>query len=371
MGVRVIRKENAPEGYADFDFIIRDTGIGMHEEFVEHIFEPFSREETNTVHQTRGTGLGMSIVKNIVDMMGGGITVRSKPEEGTEFTISLRFKVGSGSKKITVIKNLEGMRALVADDDSESCLSVSRMLKSIGMRSEWTTLGKEAIVRAEAAQEDRDPFKVYIIDWLMPDMNGVEVVRRIRQKIGNDIPIIILTAYDRTDIEEEAREAGVTAFCDKPIFLSELYYVLQKASSPQPEKEKVISYNDTFKGKRLLVDDVELNREIAQAILEEAGLHVETCSNGREAVEYVKNADAGHIDMILMDIMMPVMDGYEASRQIRALPDTEKANVPIVALTANAFEEDRQAALGAGMNDHISKPVQIEALYADMRQYLR
>ena len=150
VGVRVIRKENAPEGYADFDFIIRDTGIGMHEEFVEHIFEPFSCEETNTVHQTQGTGLGMSIVKNIVDMMGGRITVRSKPEEGTEFTISLRFKVGSGSKKITVIKNLEGMRALVADDDSESCLSVRRMLKSIGMRSEWTTLGISKPVQIEA-----------------------------------------------------------------------------------------------------------------------------------------------------------------------------------------------------------------------------
>lgn len=150
VGVRVIRKENAPEGYADFDFIIRDTGIGMHEEFVEHIFEPFSREETNTVHQTQGTGLGMSIVKNIVDMMGGRITVRSKPEEGTEFTIFLRFKVGSGSKKITVIKNLEGMRALVADDDSESCLSVSRMLKSIGMRSEWTTLGISKPVQIES-----------------------------------------------------------------------------------------------------------------------------------------------------------------------------------------------------------------------------
>ena len=372
VGIHVVQKHSNQPGCADFDFIIRDTGIGMSPEFVEHIFEPFSREENSMVHQTQGTGLGMSIVKNIVDLMGGKISVKSKLGEGTEFTISLRFKTTTSAKKITVIKNLEGMRALVADDDTDSCLSVSRMLKSIGLRPEWTTLGKEAVVRAQAATEEKDPFKVYIIDWLMPDMNGIEVVRRIRQRIGDEVPIIILTAYDWTDIEAEAREAGVTAFCDKPIFLSELYYVLQKASSPQTqEQEKIICYNDMFRGKRiLLVDDVELNREIAQTILEEAGLDVVTCENGKEAVEFVKHSEDGYLDMVLMDIMMPVMDGYEATRRIRSLENEKLAQIPIIAMTANAFEEDRQAALDAGMNDHIAKPVQIDTLYEIMRSYL-
>lgn len=373
VGIHVVQKHSNQPGCADFDFIIRDNGIGMSPEFVKHIFEPFSREENSVVHQTQGTGLGMSIVKNIVDLMGGKINVKSKLGEGTEFTISLRFKTTTSSKKITVIKNLEGMRALVADDDTDSCLSINRMLKSIGLRPEWTTLGKEAVVRAQAATEEKDPFKVYIIDWLMPDMNGVEVVRRIRQRIGDEVPIIILTAYDWTDIEAEAREAGVTAFCDKPIFLSELYYVLQKASSPQQqEQEKIICYNDMFRGKRiLLVDDVELNREIAQTILEEAGLDVITCSNGKEAVEFIRHSEEGYLDMVLMDIMMPVMDGYEATRRIRALENEKLARIPIIAMTANAFEEDRQAALDAGMNDHIAKPVQIDTLYEIMRSYLK
>lgn len=373
VGIHVIQKHSSQPGCADFDFIIRDNGIGMSPEFVKHIFEPFSREENSVVHQTQGTGLGMSIVKNIVDLMGGKINVKSKLGEGTEFTISLRFKTTTSSKKITVIKSLEGMRALVADDDTDSCLSINRMLKSIGLRPEWTTLGKEAVVRAQAATEEKDPFKVYIIDWLMPDMNGVEVVRRIRQRIGDEVPIIILTAYDWTDIEAEAREAGVTAFCDKPIFLSELYYVLQKASSPQQqEPEKIICYNDMFRGKRiLLVDDVELNREIAQTILEEAGLDVITCSNGKEAVEFIRHSEEGYLDMVLMDIMMPVMDGYEATRRIRVLPNERLAQIPIIAMTANAFEEDRQAALHAGMNDHIAKPVQIDTMYEIMRSYLK
>ena len=373
VGIHVVQKHSNQPGWADFDFIIRDNGIGMSPEFVDHIFEPFSREENSVVHQTQGTGLGMSIVKNIVDLMGGKIAVKSKLGEGTEFTISLRFKTTASAKKITVIKNLEGMRALVADDDTDSCLSVSRMLKSIGLRPEWTTLGKEAVVRAQAATEEKDPFKVYIIDWLMPDMNGIEVVRRIRQRIGDEVPIIILTAYDWTDIEAEAREAGVTAFCDKPIFLSELYYVLQKASSPQQqEPEKIICYNDMFRGKRiLLVDDVELNREIAQTILEEAGLDVVTCSNGKEAVEFIRHSEENYLDMVLMDIMMPVMDGYEATRRIRALQNEKLARIPIIAMTANAFEEDRQAALDAGMNDHIAKPVQIDTLYEIMRSYLK
>ena len=371
VGIRIIQKENAPEGYADYDFVVRDTGIGMSEEFAAHIFEPFTREESSTISRIPGTGLGMAITKNIVDMMGGTIKVKSELGVGSEFTISLRLKTAATSMKRGVIKELNGFRALVADDSMDSCVSVEKMLRTIGMRPEWTTSGKEAVFRAKYATEQNDPFHVYIIDWLMPDMNGVEVVRRIRTEIGDEVPIIILTAYDWSDIEQEAREAGVTAFCAKPLFLSELYDVLQSASHEE-DLESTVSFNkEEFKGKKvLLVEDVELNREIAQTILEEAGIQVFSVEDGQQAVDYMYHAEDGDIDLILMDIMMPVMDGYEATRQIRKLENQVNAQVPIIAMTANAFEEDVKAAFQAGMNDHLAKPIRIEKLYEVMRQHL-
>ena len=313
----------------------------------------------------------MAITKNLVDMMNGRIAVESEPGVGTEFTISFRFVKGSHSTEKRGIKSLNGFRALVADDSMDACISTSRMLKVIGMRADWTTSGKEAIVRAQLAFEEKDEYKVYIIDWLMPDMNGVEVVRRIRREIGSETPIIILTAYDWSDIEAEAREAGVTAFCAKPLFLSELYTVLRDASeTPVQEDEK--NEPEEFAGKRiLLVDDVEVNREIAEAILDEAGIRVQTATNGKEAVELMEAATPGEFDMVLMDVMMPIMDGYEATRKIRSLPNKAIASIPIIAMTANAFEEDRLAALEAGMNEHLAKPFQIDRLYEMMRKFIK
>lgn len=371
VSIRIIQKENAPEGYADYDFVVRDTGVGMSREFAEHIFEPFSREENSTVSRVPGTGLGMAITKNIVDMMGGTIRVQSEPGVGSEFTISLRFKTVESSMRRGVIKELNGFRALVADDNMDSCVSVEKMLRTIGLRPEWTTSGKEAVFRARYATEQNDPFQVYIIDWLMPDMNGVEVVRRIRMEIGDEVPIIILTAYDWSDIEEEAREAGVTAFCAKPLFLSELYDVLQTASMRKTEPELSIFRPEEFSGKRiLLVEDGELNREIAETILRESGFQTVTVTDGKQAVDYMEQTEEGFVDMILMDVMMPVMDGYEATRQIRKLTDSKKSQVPIIAMTANAFEEDVKAALEAGMNDHLAKPIRIERLYEIMKSHL-
>ena len=370
VGIRIIQKDNAPAGYADYDFVVRDTGIGMSEEFAQHIFEPFTREENSTVSRIPGTGLGMAITKNIVTMMGGTIKVHSKLGVGSEFTISLRFKTTMESQKRGVLPELDGFRALVADDSMDSCVSVEKMLRTIGLRPEWTTSGKEAVFRAKYATEQNDPYRVYIIDWLMPDMNGVEVVRRIREEIGEQVPIIILTAYDWSDIEKEAREAGVTAFCAKPLFLSELYEVLQNAS--QTDEQPLVPAIDPeeFAGKRiLLVEDVELNREIAATILSEAGMEVHCAQDGQQAVEYMTDPDQP-VDLVLMDVMMPVMDGYEATRQIRALPDPQRANIPILAMTANAFDEDVKAAMEAGMDGHLSKPLRIEVLYEMMREYL-
>ena len=376
VSLRILQRETAPADYADFDFIIRDNGIGMSQAFAAHIFEPFSREENSAVSRIPGTGLGMAITKNLVDMMNGTISVKSELGKGSEFTVSFRFLKGSHPTGRRGLKELVGLRALVADDSTDTCLSTSKMLKTIGMRADWTISGKEAVIRAKAAKEENDAYKVYIIDWLIPDLNGVEVVRRIRREVGGDASIIILTAYDWSDIEAEAREAGVTAFCAKPLFLSELYSVLQDASSADPEtaeeeETEPVMLPDEFRGRRvLLVDDVELNREIAEAILQEAGIQVESASNGEEALHMLTHAAPGYFDLILMDVMMPVMDGYEATRRIRKLPDPKLAGIPVIAMTANAFEEDRQAALDAGMNEHLAKPFKIETLHDVMRRFI-
>ena len=371
VGIRIIQKDHSPAGYADYDFVVRDTGIGMAPEFIQHIFEPFTREETSTVSRIPGTGLGMAITKNIVDMMGGTIAVRSELGVGSEFTISLRFKTSKNAQLRGPIQALKGFRALVADDNMDSCVSVEKMLRTIGLRPEWTTSGKEAVFRARYATQQNDPFQVYIIDWLMPDMNGVEVVRRIRTEIGDQVPIIILTAYDWSDIEQEAREAGVTAFCAKPLFLSELYEALQNASYPKDCTVPVMPEAGDLKGRRiLLVEDVELNREIAQTILTEAGLQVVSVENGKQAVDYIEQSEPGFIDLVLMDIMMPVMDGYAATRAIRQLNDPALATVPIVAMTANAFDEDMHHAISAGMNGYLAKPLDVNKLYDVMRRCL-
>ena len=370
ISLRILQKNTAPKGYADYEFHVRDNGIGMSEEFREHIFEQFSREKTSTVSKIQGTGLGMSITKNLVDMMGGTITVDSEPGQGSEFTVSLRFPLCGEKVEQKQIPQLEGLRALVADDDTDTCLNVSKMLRSIGMRPDWTISGKEAVIRTKDALEQGDAFSVYIIDWLIPDMNGLEVVRQVRKIIGEATPIIILTAYDWSDIEDEAKAAGVTAFCAKPLFMSELRNVLAKPFSAENSTETV-SAAPNFAGKKLLVvEDNELNLEIASTVLRESGFVVDTAENGKSALEKVKHSTAGEYDVILMDIQMPVMDGYEATRRIRALSDPKKAGIPIIAMTANAFEEDRQNAMHAGMNGHLSKPFDVQKLICVLTELL-
>ena len=373
VSVRIIQTDGAPAGFASYQFRIKDTGIGMSKTFLEHLFEPFERERTSTISGIQGTGLGLSITKNIVDMMNGTIAVESEEGQGSEFIVSFQFRVKDGGKDETdeYLDRLADLRALVVDDDTNVCTSVSRMLSSIGLRADWTTRGEEAVIRTEFAQDQEDPFRIFLLDWLIPDMNGVETARRIRKIAGDDAPIIILTAYDWTDIEDEAKEAGVTAFCSKPLFLSELrsiltapYRALGAAAEPVPPKQ-------LLHGKKiLLVEDNELNQEIARTILEEAGMIIDTADDGTEAVEKVRSSPPGTYDLVLTDIQMPLMDGYEEARTIRGMDDPAKANIPIVAMTANAFEEDRQRAIDAGMDGYLPKPINIALMMETLKEIL-
>ena len=372
ISLRIAQKNGAPTGRARYEFRIKDNGIGMSAEFQKHIFEEFSREESSTVSGIQGTGLGMSITKKIVDLMGGTIAIESEPGKGSEFIVDLCFARCEQKVEQRQLPQLEGLRALVADDDTDTCLSVSTMLSKIGMRPEWTISGKEAVIRTKYAVERGDEFSVYIIDWLIPDMNGIEIVRQIRKIIGHNCPIIILTAYDWADIEEEARAAGVTAFCEKPLFLSELRKILSEPFSAEVSPRLPEPKASAFQGKKLLlVEDNELNREIAMEFLTEAGFVVDSAEDGAIAVQKMEQAAPGQYDLILMDIQMPNMDGYEATRRIRALPDAKKAGIPIFAMTANAFEEDRQNALKVGMNGHIAKPLDVPRLLSILADALK
>ena len=371
VSVRVKELGLTETGYGRYEVRVKDNGMGMSEEFLKTIFDPFTRVNSSTVSGIQGTGLGMSITKNIVDMMGGTIDIRSKEGEGTETIVNFEFKLAGTTVEQPRIAALEGLKSLVVDDDISACRSIAKMLRDAGMRSEWCASGKEAVIRTEDALSQGELFKVYIIDWIMPDMNGIETTRRIRQLVGDQAPIIVLTAYDWSDIEKEAKEAGVTAFISKPLFPTDLRNVLNRCCGEVAETPASAETSYDFTGKKiLLVEDNEMNREIATEILEEEGFILDTAEDGSIAVEKMKAAVPGQYDLILMDVQMPVMDGYEATKRIRALPDPAIANITILAMTANAFEEDRQAALAAGMNEHLTKPIEVEKLKAALAKFL-
>ena len=373
VSVRVRQLAGTQHGCAQYEFRVRDTGIGMSAAFAKRIFEPFERERTSTVSRIQGTGLGMAITRNIVDMMGGTIEVQTEQGRGTEFIIRLPLRLQTGRRREERIEELAGLKALVVDDDFNTCDSVTKLLTRVGMRAEWTLSGREAVLRARQSIELGDPCRAYIIDWRLPDMNGIEVTRRIRS-LNDDTPIIILTAYDWSDIEAEAKAAGVTAFCSKPMFLSDLRDALLTATGHAPkaaEPDVLPEAQADFRGRHvLLVEDNELNREIAVEILHEYGFLVDTAENGAIAVDKVRSSPADRYDLVLMDVQMPVMDGYTATQRIRALNDPARAAVPIVAMTANVFEEERKRAFDCGMNAFLSKPLVIDALIAALQDIL-
>ena len=373
VSVRLKQYPGTGKGSGLYEIRVKDNGIGMSPEFVQKIFSPFERERTSTVSRTQGTGLGMAITRNIVHMMGGTIEVQTEQGKGTEFIVRLPFRIRLEKHRVEKIAELEGLKALVVDDDFNTCDSVTKMLVKVGMRSEWTLSGKEAVLRARQSMELGDAFHAYIIDWRLPDMNGIEVTRQIRS-LGDDTPIIILTAYDWSDIEAEARAAGVTAFCAKPLFLSDIRETLMVAIGQKQivgEDSVLPAASPDFKGRYiLLVEDNELNREIAVELLQEYGFRVDTAENGAAALEKVKNSAPGEYDLVLMDIQMPVMNGYEATKQIRALENPALAGIKILAMTANAFDDDKKKALSCGMDGFLAKPIVVEQLVATLQNNL-
>jgi len=374
VSVRLKQFPGTQKDSALYEIRVKDNGIGMSLEFAQKLFSPFERERTSTVSRIQGTGLGMAITKNIVNMMGGTIEVQTEQGKGTEVIVRLALRIQPEQRRTERIAELEGLKALVIDDDFNTCDSVTKMLAKVGMRSEWTLSGKEAVLRARQSMELGDAFHAYIIDWRLPDMNGIEVTRQIRS-LGDDTPIIILTAYDWSDIEVEARAAGVTAFCAKPLFMSDIRETLMTAIGQKQEKTEnpvLPAAGSDFRDRRiLLVEDNELNREIAVELLKQYGFRIDTAENGAEAVEKVKHAAPGDYDLVLMDVQMPVMNGYEATKQIRALDDPALAGITILAMTANAFDEDRKQALECGMDGFLSKPIVLEELIGTLQNNLK
>ena len=364
-----------PNGFSElgcYEFSIEDNGIGMTPEFQKIMFEPFSRADDHRTTKVQGTGLGMAIARNIVNLMNGNIQVESAPNKGTKITVTVYLKLQENEKEQE--KELLDLPVLVVDDDKTCCESTVATLQEIGIAGEWVLNGKEAVERCAARHKTGRDYFAVILDWKMPEMDGIATARRIRECVGEDVTIIILTSFDFSEIEEEARAVGVNAFMAKPLFRSRLTATLRQFTSGKKEKNARNYLEDfakeNYAGKRiLLVEDNALNREIATEIIGMTGVTIDSAENGKIAVEKVMEAPEKWYDLIFMDIQMPIMNGYEATAAIRALAGS-RGKVPIIAMTANAFAEDVQLAKNTGMNEHIAKPLDLNKLNDVLKQWL-
>ncbi len=366
-----LEQEDSPLGaqYVRCHFRVKDNGIGMTQEFQEKIFDTFTREEKAQIDKIEGTGLGMAITKAIVDTMKGGIELQSAPGKGSEFHITLDLE--KADTKVEDMK-LPPWRMLVVNNNKDLCQSAVESLREIGIEAQWAVDGETAVAMAKKCHEEDNGFEIVLLDWKMPGMDGLHTAREMRKHLGENVPILIISAYDWSEIEEEAKEAGVQGFISKPLFKSNLYLGLSRYMLDAPEektRKETVSHR-SFHGKRiLLAEDNDLNWEIAEDLLSEAGFQLERAENGQICVEKFEQSELGCYDVVLMDIRMPVMNGYDAAKAIRALPRKD-ANLPIIAMTADAFSDDIQRCLDCGMNEHVAKPIDVDRLTQLLKKYL-
>ena len=353
-------------------FIVSDNGQGMSSEFIEKIFEPFSRETNSMTNKIQGTGLGMSITKSIIDLMGGTIDIQSELGKGSVFTVDLIFSVPLDENDDNFFADHEITRVLVGDDEIDITENIQSILSDAGLECDAAIGGLESVDKAIRAYEDNNSYDVIILDWKMPDMDGVECVRRIRKEIGKDVPIFVLSSYDVSEIEDEAKKAGVDLFLPKPFFLSNFQRVLDTYYQNKANTEEEGNNSDDFSGVKILVaEDNEINAEIITELLDSIGIKCVIAEDGLEALRVFTEESPDEFDMIFMDIQMPIMDGYESARRIRASNNTRAKSIPIIAMTANAFEDDVKASMASGMNAHISKPIDFERLKSIIKSFRR
>lgn len=357
------------KNYARFHFIIKDSGIGMSKEYLETIFQPFTRENTAKTSGIQGTGLGMAITKNLVDLMGGTIEVESAPGQGSTFLLNLELRIQEQDIDPNFWETHSVTNLLVVDDEEEICIGIKKVMADTGVNIQYALGGQSAVQMAADAQTRGRDFDLVLIDWQMPDINGIETARRIRKIIPSHVPIMILTAYDIDAIEEEGIQAGIDGFLQKPFFLSNFKNIIGSLKTEKPALEETIAQDNILAGKQILAaEDNELNSEILLELLEMTGASCDLAKNGQEALEKFRQSSPGQYDVILMDIQMPVMNGYDATRAIRKCGHPQATAIPIIAMTANAFSEDVKDALDAGMNEHLSKPIDMDHLKSVIRE---
>lgn len=363
-------EEKSPKGeeYTQIHIIVKDTGIGMSQEFLGKIYESYSRADSSRTQKIEGTGLGMTIVKYIVDAMEGTIHVQSELDKGTEFHLIFNFKKAPAMEVNMV---LPAWNMLFVDDDEFLCKSTIGVLKNFGINAEWTLSGEKAIELAMARHNRGDSYQIILLDWKLPGMNGIQVARYLRENLGKDVPILLISAYDWSDFEEEAQEAGINGFISKPLFKSTLFYSLRKFMGIREAQDQVEGQGAGFSGCRvLLAEDNELNWEVASELLSDLGLELEWAEDGQICLEKFEQSPAGYYDLILMDIRMPRMTGYESTQAIRKSNHPNAESVPIIAMSADAFPEDVQRCLECGMNAHIAKPIDPVAITKLLEKYL-
>ncbi len=363
--VQEIDQADNSKQYSKLRFIVKDNGIGMSEEYLKEIFEPFSRAKNSVVNSIQGTGLGMAITKNLVDLMGGIISVESELGKGSTFTIELTFATVDDEDRDVWFANRIS-RMLVADDEEDICLNIREMMRETGVDVSYVTDGASAVDQAVRAHDLKSDFDVILLDWKMPGLDGVQTARLIREKIGKDVPILVLTSFDWSDIEKEARDAGIDAFMPKPFFTSTFFQTIRPLfvdTTTQLPDEPDEKFEHALEGKMFLVaEDNEINAELLTEMLALEGAKCEVAPNGKIAVEMFEKAEAGYYDMVFMDVQMPVMNGYEATRAIRALDREDAKTIPIIAMTANTFADDVKDAFDAGMDAHLAKPIDMDAV---------